>query len=141
MITTYFLSRSASLSSEASSRSLKSTLSLACSERTMSRTAGGEGREGEGREGEGRGGKGRGGEERGGEGRGGEGRIVKIGHVHVCIQKLISISISVKTSVHGFRSKTENFKLWQKKISSERASQEEQNGPNFSLIAPSSEEL
>ena len=104
MITTYFLSRSASLSSEASSRSLKSTLSLACSERTMSRTAGGEGREGEGRGGggKGRGGEGRGGEGRGGEGRGGgEGRIVKIGHVHVYIQKLISISISVKTSYYS----------------------------------------
>ena len=31
--------------------------------------------------------------------------------------------------------------IWQTRIPSERASQEEQNGTNFSLIAPSSEEL
>ena len=36
---------------------------------------------------------------------------------------------------------TENFEFVKKRIPSERASQEEQNGANFSSIAPSSEEL
>ena len=43
--------------------------------------------------------------------------------------------------VHGFRPKSENLDFGKKIISSERASQEEQNGANFSLIAPYSEEL
>ena len=98
MITTYFLSRSASLSSEASSRSLKSTLSLACSERTMSRTAGGEGRGGEGRGGEGRGGEGREGREgRGGEGRGGrggEGRVDCQNRSCTCIHTKIDLNLN-----------------------------------------------
>ena len=42
--------------------------------------------------------------------------------------------------VHGFRPENENFDFGKKRISSERASQEEQNGTNFSFIAPSSEE-
>ena len=43
--------------------------------------------------------------------------------------------------VHGFRPKTEKFDFGKKRISSERASHEEQNGSNFSFIALSSEEL
>ena len=43
--------------------------------------------------------------------------------------------------VHGFWPESENFDFGKKRISSERASQEEQNGANFSFIAPSSEEL
>ena len=37
--------------------------------------------------------------------------------------------------------KSEKFRLRQKRIPLERASQEEQNGTNFSLVAPSSEKL
>ena len=40
------------------------------------------------------------------------------------------------TIVHGFRPKTEKFDFG-KRIPYERASQEEQNDPNFSFIAPS----
>ena len=41
--------------------------------------------------------------------------------------------------VHGFWPKSEKFDSGKKKrIPSERASQEEQNGANFSFIAPSS---
>ena len=43
--------------------------------------------------------------------------------------------------VHGFRPENENFDLDKKMISLERASQEEQNGANFSSIAPSIEEF
>ena len=45
------------------------------------------------------------------------------------------------TIVHGFRAKNENFDSGKKRIPSERPSQEEQNGADFSFIAPSSEEL
>ena len=45
------------------------------------------------------------------------------------------------TIVHGFRPENEKFDFGKKTISSERASQEEQNGANFSSVAPSSEEL
>ena len=45
------------------------------------------------------------------------------------------------TIVHGFRPENENFDFGKQMISSQRASQEEQNGANFSFIAPSSEEL
>ena len=45
------------------------------------------------------------------------------------------------TIVHGFWPENENFDLGKKMISLEWASQEEQNDPNFSFIAPSSEEL
>ena len=41
------------------------------------------------------------------------------------------------TIVHGFWPETEKFDIGQKRIPSERASQEEQNGANFSFIAPS----
>ena len=41
--------------------------------------------------------------------------------------------------VHGFRPKTEKFDFG-KRIPYERASQEEQNDPNFSFIAPSTVE-
>ena len=52
--------------------------------------------------------------------------------------------ISVKTPysyVHGFWPKSENFDFGKKRLPTERASQEEQNGANFSFRAPSSEEL
>ena len=42
--------------------------------------------------------------------------------------------------VHGFRPENEKFDFGIKMHSSERISQEEQNGANFSFIAPSSEE-
>ena len=45
------------------------------------------------------------------------------------------------TIVHGFRPKSENFGFVKKRILSERASQEEHIGTNFSFVAPSSEEL
>ena len=45
------------------------------------------------------------------------------------------------TIVHGFRPENENFEFGKKMISSERASQEEQNGANFSFLAPSSAEV
>ena len=48
---------------------------------------------------------------------------------------------TIRTIVHGFRPKSENFDFGKKTISSERASQKEQNGANFSFVAPSSEEL
>ena len=50
-------------------------------------------------------------------------------------------SISVKTLVHGFGPKSENFDFGKKRIPYERASQEEQNGANFSCIPRSSREL
>ena len=52
-------------------------------------------------------------------------------------------SILVKTPYYSpwFSAKIWKFLLRQKKIPSERASQEGQNGANFSSIAPSSEEL
>ena len=40
-----------------------------------------------------------------------------------------------------FSARKWKFLLWRKMISSERESQEEQNGADFSFIAPSSEEL
>ena len=53
-----------------------------------------------------------------------------------CTCTYVIIAVSVKTPHYrhnyGFRSKFEK---------SERASQEEQNGTNFSSVAPSSEEL
>ena len=45
------------------------------------------------------------------------------------------------TIVHGFWPKSENFDFGKKRIPSERASLEEQNGANFSFISPSYEEL
>ena len=39
--------------------------------------------------------------------------------------------------VHGFWPKSENFDFGKKRIPSERASLEVQNGANFSFIAPS----
>ena len=48
--------------------------------------------------------------------------------------------IGSKCLVHGFWPETENFDFGEKRIPSERASQEEQNGPNFSSVAPSSGE-
>ena len=45
------------------------------------------------------------------------------------------------TIVHGFRPESENFDSCKKRISSERASQDEQIGANFSSVAPSSEKL
>ena len=41
------------------------------------------------------------------------------------------------TIVHGFRPESENFEFGKKRIPSERASQEDKNGANFSFIAPS----
>ena len=43
--------------------------------------------------------------------------------------------------VHGFQAKTDIFDVVKKRMPLERAPQEEQNGTNFSLVAPSSEEL
>ena len=43
--------------------------------------------------------------------------------------------------VHGFRPKTENFDFGKKMVAYERATQEQQNGANFSFTAPSSEKL
>ena len=45
------------------------------------------------------------------------------------------------TIVHGFRPENENFDFGKKMNAPARASLEEQNGPNFSFIAPSSVEL
>ena len=45
------------------------------------------------------------------------------------------------TIVHGFWPENEKFEFGKKRIPSERASQEHQNGANFNFIAPSSEEL
>ena len=45
------------------------------------------------------------------------------------------------TIVYGFWPENENFDFSKKMISLERAFQKEQNGANFSFIAPSSEEL
>ena len=51
-------------------------------------------------------------------------------------------SILVKTPYYSpwFSAKILKFELRQKRIPSERASQEEQNGANFSSVAPSSEQ-
>ena len=51
------------------------------------------------------------------------------------------LKIKPWTIVHGLGPENENFDFGKKMISSERASQEEQNGANFSFIAPSSDEL
>ena len=60
-------------------------------------------------------------------------------------------SFFAKVKISIFRPKTMDYSPWfdfweskksfDKRIPSERASQEEQNGANFSFLAPSSEEL
>ena len=40
-----------------------------------------------------------------------------------------------------FSGRKRKIRFWQKRIPSERVSQDEQNGANFSFIAPSSEEF
>ena len=49
-------------------------------------------------------------------------------------QIITSISVKPLAIVHGFRLETEKFAFGKKTISSERVSQEEQNGANVSFL-------